>query len=114
MSNSAPLEKRRVARSPSSRPLRPAPLTRRAVSAPQRPSEELLTPDHSGAGIGSSLPGAVGYVMHGFVLFLLSIWAFYHFGQVFWFFSIVIAAVGIISMYYAYAAWGRPRNPRLS
>ena len=30
--------------------------------------------------------GAFGYAIHGLALLLLSLWAFSHFGQVFWFF----------------------------
>jgi len=108
MLNSAPLEGRKGARSLYSLPLGPRESpTRRTVSPRQRLNEELLanrSPDHSGAGIQSSHLGAVGYLMHGFVLLFLSIWVLYHFGQVFWFLSIVIAAVGMISVYAAYGS----------
>ena len=111
MSKSAPLEGRGIARSPYLRSLGQGSLTRRPASPPERlRDQELLanelSDDSWGAGIRSSPVGVVGYSMHGVTLLFLSFWALYHFGQVFWFFSIVIAAVGMISLYYAYAARG--------
>ena len=36
-----------------------------------------------------------GYSIHGLALLFLSLWALSHFGQVFWFFSVVSAALGV-------------------
>ena len=111
MSKSAPLEGRGIARSPYLRSLGQGSLTRRPASPPERlRDQELLANELSDdfwGGRNSILARrGVGYSMHGVTLLFLSFWALYHFGQVFWFFSIGIAAVGMISLYYAYAAWG--------
>ena len=43
-----------------------------------------------------------GYSIHGFALLFLSLWALSQFGQVYWFFSLVSAALGVNSLYSAY------------
>ncbi len=48
--------------------------------------------------------GVFGYALHGFALLLFALWAAWHFGQVFWFFSLVSAALGLSSLHDAYAS----------
>ena len=48
-----------------------------------------------------------GYLIHGFALLSLSLWALGHFGQVFWFFSLVSGALGANSLYSAYVGFKR-------
>lgn len=56
--------------------------------------------------------GAFGYAIHGFALLLLSLWALSHFGQVFWFFSLISAALGANSLHSAYVVFKGTAKPK--
>ena len=47
-------------------------------------------------------------------LLLLSLWALSHFGQVFWFFSLVSAALGVNSMHSAYVLFKGGVKPEIA
>ena len=113
MSKAAPQQRRKIATARSSRSLGRARDARCGANPGFRRRDEELFADYppvdsSPAGDRSSLLDMVAYVIHGFALLFLSLWALYYFGQVFWFFSTVMAAVGMFSLYDACAGHRRP------
>jgi hypothetical protein len=114
MLKSVPIQGPRIARSVF--PLGQASVTRRHVNAQHSLREQVLLSGNSsdnrtGAGSRSLLRDVAGYSFHGFGFLFLSFWTLYHFGQVFWFFSIVSAAVALISLRDAYTAFKGSRTP---
>lgn len=105
MAKSVPIQGRSIARSAS--PLGHLSVTRRRVNVGH--DHEFLSryssDDHSEAKNRSLLLGVGGYSNYWFALLFVWFWALYHFGQAFWFFSIVTGAVALISLYGAYAEY---------
>ncbi len=85
---------------------KPSTIKRPAKPVSARTSGALLAgqpfPNNAKARPPSWRVGAFGYAINGLALLFLSLWAFSHFGQVFWFFSLVSAALGVNSLHGAH------------
>ncbi len=97
---------------------KPSTIKRPAKPVSARTSDALLAgrplADNAKARPPSWRVGAFGYAIHGLALLLLSLWALSHFGQVFWFFSLVSAALGVNSLHSAYVLVKDSPSPRPS
>jgi hypothetical protein len=112
MSKAAPQQKREIATPPGSPSLAQASDARRGANARYSPVDlRLLAADSSNDSSAAANPSSffdfLLYLIHGLALLLLALWALYHFGQVFWFFSTVMALIGMFSLHNAYAAFRR-------
>jgi hypothetical protein len=92
MAKSVPIQGRSIARSAS--PHGRLSVTRRRVNVghDQEFASRYSSDDHSEAKNGSLLLAVGGYSSYWFALLFVWFWAIYHFGQAFWFFSIVTGA----------------------
>jgi hypothetical protein len=115
MVNLAPLQRRNMTNSRSSPSRAKASDARRGMNAPPSISDrEVLADDSandpSATANGFSFSDIVLSLIHGLALLFLSFWALYHFGQVFWFFSIVMTGLGMNSLHDGFSAFRRSQT----